>query len=166
MDYIVGKATELGVSRIIALEAAHSVRRASLSGHAARWRRLAAEAAEQCGRCRVPELAGPCALEDFLRRHPRDQPLLVCDAGDGATPLAGLCRTLRSASTVTVLVGGEGGLSAGEIDAVRSAAGRFAVLGPRLLRADTAALAALAVLQACIGDWAGPNSVETGSGVP
>jgi 16S rRNA (uracil1498-N3)-methyltransferase len=160
MDHIVEKATELGVSRIIPLDAAHSVRR-HLPGQSARWRRIMAEAAEQCGRRRLPLLEEPCSLDDLLRSHPREQPLLVCER-DRAAPLVGVCRALRSAPAVTVLVGGEGGLSAEEVEAVRSAGGRFVSLGPRLLRADTAALAALVVLQACLGDWTERES-EAGS---
>lgn len=153
MDFIVGKATELGVTRIIPLETVRSVRRASLTGQASRWRRIVGEATEQCGRRRPADLAEPCTLDEFVRAHPGEQPLLVCDNGADAIPLADACRTLMSARELTVLVGGEGGLSADEVESARSAGGRLVALGPRLLRADTAALAALAVLQSCLGDW-------------
>ena len=158
MDLIVAKATELGVSRIVPLDAACSVRRAAGSGQGARWRRLMAEASEQCGRRSVPELAEACSLNDLLQRHPSDEPLLACDKGAGALPLAGLCQALATAPAVTVVVGGEGGLSAEEVGCVRRHGGRLVSLGPRLLRAETAALAALTVLQACVGDWAGPKA--------
>jgi 16S rRNA (uracil1498-N3)-methyltransferase len=153
MDLIVGKATELGVSRIVPLEAERSVRRRAGSGPTARWRRILAEAAEQCGRRRLPDLAEPCAFEEFLRTHSRDCPLLACDNGKDAVPLATACRPLVGATTVTVVVGGEGGLSLEEVDRVRSVGGQLVTLGPRLLRAETAALAALAVVQAYVGDW-------------
>jgi 16S rRNA (uracil1498-N3)-methyltransferase len=155
MDLVVGKATELGVSRIIPLESARSVRRRSGSGPVARWRRIVAEAAEQCGRRRMPDLVEPCTLDDFLRTRSPDCPLLACDNGDDAIPLMTASRSLVTAATVTVVVGGEGGLSLEELDRVRLAGGRTVTLGPRLLRAETAALAALAVLQACLGDWTG-----------
>ena len=158
MDLIVAKATELGVWRIVPLEAARSVRRSAASGQSARWRRIMAEASEQCGRRSVPDLAEPCSLGDLLQRHPRDEPLLACDKSAGAIPLAGACQTLATAPALTVLVGGEGGLSAEEVDGVRLHGGRLVSLGPRLLRAETAALAALTLLQACVGDWAGPNA--------
>ena len=67
MDLIVAKATELGVSRIVPLEAEHSVRRTAVSGGEARWRRIIVEATEQCGRRRLPELAPACAVEQYLR---------------------------------------------------------------------------------------------------
>jgi len=158
MDLIVAKATELGVARIVPLEAVRSVRRASASRQSARWRRIIAEASEQCGRRSVPDLADVCALNDLLRTHPPDEPLLACDKSDAAVPLVQVCRTLAAAPALTVLVGGEGGLSVEEVDHVRLRGGRLVALGRRLLRADTAALAALAVLQACVGDWAGPNA--------
>ena len=158
MDLIVAKATELGVSRIVPLEAARSVRRGAAPGQDARWRRIMAEASEQCGRRSMPDLAEPCSLGDLLQHHPRNEPLLACDKGAGALPLAGLCQALATAPAVTVVVGGEGGLSAEEVGCVRLHGARLVSLGPRLLRAETAALAALTVLQACVGDWAGTNA--------
>jgi len=158
MDLIIAKATELGVSRIVPLEAARSVRRGAAARQGARWRRLMAEASEQCGRRSVPELADACSLGELLQRHPSDEPLLACDRGAGSSPLAGWCQALATAPALTVVVGGEGGLSAEEVDRVRLHGGRLVSLGPRLLRAETAALAALTVIQACVGDWAGPNA--------
>jgi 16S rRNA (uracil1498-N3)-methyltransferase len=154
MDLIVAKATELGVLQIVPLEAERSVRRASATGQVARWRRIIAEAAEQSGRCILPDLLTPCTLDDLLRRHPSDQPLLACNHGGAAVPLAVACRTIAVPTELTVLVGGEGGLSPEEVHRVTSRGGWLVSLGPRLLRAETAALAALVVLQACLGDWA------------
>lgn len=157
MDLIVAKATELGASRIVPLEAEHSVRRTGVSGGEARWRRIIVEAAEQCGRRRLPELTPACAVEQFLGMCPPSQALLVCDQGSGARPLAEICEGLRGAAEVTVLVGGEGGLSPEEIALATVRGGQRISLGPRLLRAETAALAALAVVQACVGDWTSPD---------
>jgi 16S rRNA (uracil1498-N3)-methyltransferase len=156
MDLIVAKATELGVSRIVPLEAERSVRRGAALEH--RWRRLMAEASEQCGRRSVPDLAEVSGLEELLQRHPRDEPLLACDKRADAVPLAQACRALAEASALTLVVGGEGGLSAEEVEGVTRRGGRLVSLGPRLLRADTAALAALTVVQACLGDWAEPSA--------
>jgi 16S rRNA (uracil1498-N3)-methyltransferase len=153
MDLIVAKATELGVSRVVPLEAEHSVRRTGVSGREARWRRIMVEAAEQCGRRRLPELAPARAVEYYLRTRPPGQALLVCDHGGGARPLAEICGRLRDYVDVAVLVGGEGGLSPEELALATAQGGRRISLGPRLLRAETAALAALAVVQACAGDW-------------
>jgi len=151
MDLIVAKATELGVARIVPLEGERSVRRAS--ARAPRWLRIAREAAEQCGRKDVPEVAATCTVVDFLRGHGRDTPLIACEASEGSRPLPAVCQELRDPATLTLLVGGEGGLSPAEVERLRSHGARLGSLGPRLLRADTAALAALAVIQACLGDW-------------
>jgi 16S rRNA (uracil1498-N3)-methyltransferase len=151
MDLIVAKATELGVARILPVEATHSVRRASERGP--RWQRILIEAAEQCGRRDLPTLEEPATLEEMLQGHPPDHPLLACHGGEGVPPLAAVCEGLRGVSEITLLVGGEGGLAPEEVARVRAAGGRLVWLGPRLLRAETAALAALTILQACLGDW-------------
>lgn len=155
MDLIVAKATELGVSRIVPLEGEYSVRRGAALDH--RWRRLMAEASEQCGRRAVPELAEARGLGELLEFHPSGEPLLACDKSADAVPLTQACRALARTSALTLVIGGEGGLSAEEVERVRRRGGQLVSLGPRLLRADTAALAALTVVQACLGDWAEPT---------
>lgn len=162
MDVIVGKATELGVSRIVPLEAERSVRRATARGP--RWRRIAQEAAEQCGRLDLPELAPIASLGAYLRGQPEGVPLVACDLNEGSRPLVSVCQDLRGAAALTLLVGGEGGLSPGEIERLRSPGVHLASLGPRLLRAETAALAALVVVQALLGDWALKGTAGQGHG--
>jgi len=152
MDLIVAKATELGVARIIPLEGERSVRHPS-GARSSRWMRIVQEAAEQCGRRDLPEVAAASALEGFLLNHPRETPLLACDAGRESQPLMVACRELQGVSSLTLLVGGEGGLSQAEVEWLRSYGARLASLGPRILRAETAALAALAIIQATLGDW-------------
>jgi 16S rRNA (uracil1498-N3)-methyltransferase len=162
MDLIVGKATELGVSRIVPLEAERSVRRATARGP--RWRRIAQEAAEQCGRPDLPELAPIASLEAYLCGHPEGVPLVACDPSEGSRPLVSVCQDLHGVTALTLLVGGEGGLSPGEIERLRSPGVHLASLGPRLLRAETAALAALAVIQAILGDGALRETTGQGHG--
>jgi 16S rRNA (uracil1498-N3)-methyltransferase len=153
MDWILAKATELGVARIVPLEGERSVRRAA--GGRDRWQRILREAAEQSGRRALPELAPVLPLEAFLRAAGA-APLLVCEAGEGSTPLAEACRGLGDAPALTLLVGGEGGFTDTELAALRGQGAILAGLGPRLLRTDTAAVAALAVVQALLGDWRAP----------
>jgi 16S rRNA (uracil1498-N3)-methyltransferase len=155
MDLILAKATELGVARVVPLVAEQSVRKAS--AHSPRWARIVRESAEQCGRRDLPEIAPIVDLAEFLRGYPSGIPLLACHVGEGARPLIAVCRELGRPSSLTLLVGGEGGLSQGEIEELRSLGARLVFLGPRLLRADTAALAALAILQASLGDTAVPT---------
>jgi 16S rRNA (uracil1498-N3)-methyltransferase len=160
MDLIVAKATELGVTRIVPLEAERSVRR--MPARAPRWLRIVQEAAEQCGRRELPEVAETCTLEAFLIGRSREIPLLACDAGTGSRPLPTVCQALHGVSAAALLIGGEGGLSPEEVERLRAHGALLASLGPRLLRAETAALAALAVVQATLGDWrVGPDD-ETG----
>jgi 16S rRNA (uracil1498-N3)-methyltransferase len=151
MDLIVAKATELGVGRILPLESAHSVRRGA--ERMARWRRIAIEAAEQSGRADVPELARPCDVRRFLAGRPTDEPLILCHDGGGAPPLAAVCGGLVGVAALSLLVGSEGGFDPEELACCQGAGARLAWMGPRLLRAETAALAALAVVQASLGDW-------------
>ncbi len=161
MDLIVGKATELGVSRIVPLEAERSVRRATARDP--RWRRIAQEAAEQCGRVDLPELAPTLPLEDFLRGYPKGVPLVACDPVEGSRPLIHVCQDLRNSTRLALLVGGEGGFSPGELERLRVHGARLASLGPRRLRAETAALAALTIVQATLGDWGSGGDGWTGT---
>jgi 16S rRNA (uracil1498-N3)-methyltransferase len=161
MDWILAKATELGVARIIPLEGERSVRRAA--GGRDRWQRILREAAEQSGRRELPELASVLPLEAFLRATGA-VPLLVCEAGAGSMPLPEACRGLGGAPALTLLVGGEGGFTDAELAALRRRGAILAGLGPRLLRADTAAVAALAVVQALLGDWRIPAAAASPPG--
>jgi 16S rRNA (uracil1498-N3)-methyltransferase len=154
MDFIVAKATELGAARVIPLEAEQSIRKTS--GRSPRWARIVQESAEQCGRRDLPDIAPIITLAQFLRDHPSGMPLLACHAGEGSRPLAAVCSALGHPPALTLLVGGEGGLSPGEVEALRSRGAHLAWLGPRLLRAETAALAALAILQTTLGDLNSP----------
>ena len=162
MDLIVAKATELGVERIIPLEGERSVRRTSVA-RSSRWLRIVQEAAEQCGRRDVPEVAPASTLEAFLLSHPWETPLLVGDVGQASQPLMAACRELRDTSSLVLLIGGEGGLSPSEVERLRSRGARLTWLGPRLLRAETAALAALAIIQAAVGDWETVPAGEAGA---
>ncbi len=172
MDLIVAKATELGVARLVPLEGERSVRRASpeesgvlRTGRAPRWLRIVREAAEQCGRRELPAIEPARRLEEFLLSHPPSTPLVACDAGEGNRPLLAVCGELRGSSTITLLVGGEGGLSPAEVERLRSHGARLAWLGPRILRVETAALTALGIIQASLGDWqAPPPGGGTGAG--
>jgi 16S rRNA (uracil1498-N3)-methyltransferase len=150
-EWIVQKGTELGVSRLVPWQAARSVVRLE-PGRAAervrRWARIAAEAARQCGRSDVPDVAVPGTLAAALEAPPGFV-RVAFHAGAGA-PLASLARP--GAPGFLALVGPEGGFTDGEIEACRAAGASLASLGPRVLRAETAAVAAAALLQHLAGD--------------
>jgi 16S rRNA (uracil1498-N3)-methyltransferase len=150
MDRILAKATELGVARIVPLEGERSVRHPP--GLASRWVRIVREAAEQCGRRDAPEVLSCIPLSEFLDRHGAETPLIACSPVEGSQPLLAVCERLRGVSSLALLVGAEGGVSDAEIRRGQVHGARLATLGPRLLRAETAAITALGIVQAVLGD--------------
>jgi 16S rRNA (uracil1498-N3)-methyltransferase len=151
LDYMVQKAVEMGVSRLQPVLTRHAqVARVNTE----RMRANAVEAAEQCGILNVPEVAAPVALAKLLAEHQPTRWLVFCDEDAAiADPLAAL-NAVRPRSPLAVLVGPEGGFAADERTALLKLPNivRLA-LGPRILRADTAGVAALALVQAVAGDW-------------
>jgi 16S rRNA (uracil1498-N3)-methyltransferase len=150
-DWIVQKGTELGVSRLVPWQAERSVVRLEpdrAAERARRWRRIAEEAARQCGRADVPEVAVPGTLAAALETPPGFA-RIVFHAGAGA-PLGGLARP--EAPGILAVVGPEGGLTEREVEACVAAGCGLATLGPRVLRAETAAIVAATLLQHLAGD--------------
>jgi 16S rRNA (uracil1498-N3)-methyltransferase len=156
LDYMVQKAVEMGVSRLQPVLTQHGqVGRINLE----RMRANAIEAAQQCGILTLPEIEAPLSLERLIAAHDRTRLLVFCDEdADVADPRAALsgARDLPSSGrpALAVLVGPEGGFSAAERAALlRLPHVARLSLGPRILRADTAAVAALALVQSVLGDW-------------
>ena len=154
IDFLAEKATELGVSELYPVHTAHTVvGRVNLD----RLRANAVEAAEQSERLTVPKVHEPEDLSALLARWPAERRLLLCEESGEAGPIAAELQE-RPAERWAVLVGPEGGFAETELDGLRKLAFVCPVsLGPRVLRADTAALAALAVVQALVGDWRLPR---------
>jgi 16S rRNA (uracil1498-N3)-methyltransferase len=150
MDWMVEKATELGIGAIQPVLTRRSITdRVNL----ARLGAIAQEAAEQCERLTVPRLAPAAPLHALLDAWD-GTPLLVGDERGEAPPLAALARGLPRGGAWAWLVGPEGGFERAELDDLRRRAFvSTGSLGPRILRAETAAVAGLAVLQALAGDW-------------
>jgi len=151
MDLVVQKATELGVARVLPFEAERSVVRldaAKGDERAERWRRIAAEAARQCGRADVPEVRAPSSLDAALAALPPGARAVVFHPGGGALPGP------AGAASIAAVVGPEGGLTDAEVRACEAAGAVRSGLGPRVLRAETAAIVAIALLQARFGDLA------------
>jgi 16S rRNA (uracil1498-N3)-methyltransferase len=150
MDIVVQKATELGVKRIVPVTAERTVVRLNAAQAANRlrhWRAIAIAACEQCGRNRLPEITPPMGLQEFLvSGHPEGLRLILSPSGGRKA------RDLPASSAVTLLIGPEGGLSDAEHAAALAAQFQGLSLGPRILRTETAALAALAVIQQQLGD--------------
>jgi len=158
IDYIAEKATELGVSVLQPVVTRHTiVERVNVE----RLRANAVEAAEQTERLSVPEVRAPIDLTRLLGGWPAGRRLLMCDETGGGPPIADVLAGLDAAARAApwaIVVGPEGGFAETELALLRRIKDVTAVgLGPRILRADTAALAALAVWQALAGDWRRPT---------
>ena len=152
IDFLVEKATELGVS---ALHPVWTERTAVERVNRERLQANAVEAAEQCERLAVPVVHEPAKLSSVIAAWPHDRRLVVCDESGRAPPIvAALLGAPAPAGGTALLVGPEGGFTETELDALTNLPFVTPVgLGPLVLRADTAALAALAVYQAIAGDW-------------
>ena len=150
LDYMVQKATELGVAHLAPVITRRTVaERVNLE----RMRANVIEAAEQCGVLRIPSIAEPLPLEKALSGWAGERHLIFCDEGaEIADPVAALRK--MGEGPAALLIGPEGGFDPAERD--RLLALPFVTrisLGPRIMRADTAAVAALALLNAVVGDW-------------
>jgi 16S rRNA (uracil1498-N3)-methyltransferase len=146
IDWLVEKATELGAARLIPTITQRTVaERVKLE----RLEAIAIEAAEQCGRTMLPDVAEPLSLKTLLDRRDPARTLYFADEG-GGEPAADAFKP----GPALILVGPEGGFTDDEREAIRAAPGAIPVsLGPRILRAETAALAALAAYMTVAGDW-------------
>ena len=145
-DWLVEKATELGVARLIPVMTRRTVaERVKLE----RLEAIAIEAAEQCGRTRLPEIDEPMPLKHLFEHRDAMRTVYFADEGGGEwVPDA------FTPGSCMILIGPEGGFSDEERAAIRAAPNTIPVsLGPRILRAETAALAALATYMAVAGDW-------------
>ena len=154
LDYVVQKAVEMGASRLQPVITRHTqVARVNLD----RMRANAIEAAEQCGILQIPDIGEPAAFEKVAADA--DRLLVFCDEdAEVKDPVAELVAARQSSNEpLAILVGPEGGFASDEREILlkRPKVVRIA-LGPRILRADTAAVAALALVQAILGDWRRP----------
>ena len=146
-DFIVEKAVELGVARILPVQTRHTnserIRQDRLQAHAI-------EAAEQCGATFVPEVTELQHLDKLLSQWPGDRRICWCDE----TALGRPATLTAAEGPAAILIGPEGGFSAEEAQRLRARPGVTPLsLGPRILRADTAAVAAITLWQAACGDW-------------
>lgn len=169
LDYLVQKAVEMGVSRLQPVITQHTqAARINLD----RMRANVIEAAQQCGVLNVPEVAAAVALKRIAASAGADRLLIFCDEdAEVKDPVAALAaarpqgsallpaETARAGLALAVLIGPEGGFAEEERAALVQRANTVRLaLGPRILRADTAAVAALALVQAVLGDWRGSAS--------
>jgi 16S rRNA (uracil1498-N3)-methyltransferase len=152
LDYMVQKAVELGASLLRPVITRHTqVSRVNLE----RMRANAIEAAQQCGVLALPEISEPVPFEAMLGAISADRLIVFCDEeAEIADPVRALNGAAQRRTPLAVLIGPEGGFAEHERSALLARANTVRLaLGPRILRADTAAVAALALVQATLGDW-------------
>ncbi|HXO03482.1 MAG TPA: 16S rRNA (uracil(1498)-N(3))-methyltransferase [Stellaceae bacterium] len=153
LDWLIEKGAELGVGAFVPVMTARTqperLNRERLLAHAI-------AAAEQSERLSVPEIRPLTPLAEVLGEWPPDLRLILCDETGGGVPIADALGELPAGAPMALLIGPEGGFAERELDALANLPFvTRAGLGPRVLRAETAALAALAVFQAIAGDWRG-----------
>jgi 16S rRNA (uracil1498-N3)-methyltransferase len=152
MDFIVQKATELGVTRIVPLWAERTTSRSEASeARLNRWRRIAKESGEQCGRALLPPIEPPQTLLSFLDQEAPGMKILFWEK-ESERRLRDFLRDNPGASSYILLVGGEGGFAAQEVEKAKSRGFVTVSLGKRILRCESMALIALALVQYERGD--------------
>ena len=156
LDYMVQKAVEMGASSLQPV-LTRFTQVSRVNGE--RMRANVIEAAEQCGILSLATVAEPVALDRYLGQREVQRLLIFCDeAADATDPLQALQSGLAVSNGIDVLIGPEGGFAEEErAILLRQPQTLRLSLGPRVLRADTAAVAALALVQAALGDWTGPG---------
>ena len=148
LEYIIQKAVELGAAAVVPLACDNCTVRyddAKRGSRQARWQKIAAEAAKQCGRDIVPAVAPVASLADTLAGADEDTAIIMLYEGAGGQPLGDILASCP-VSSYLLLIGPEGGFSPAEVGLCRARGARVATLGPRILRTETAALAALAIV--------------------
>jgi 16S rRNA (uracil1498-N3)-methyltransferase len=156
LDYMVQKAVEMGASSLQPV-LTRFTQVSRVNGE--RMRANVVEAAEQCGILSIADVAEPVALDRYLSARNGQRLLVFCDeAADASSPLQALQGELTVANGIDILIGPEGGFADEErAILLRQPQILRLSLGPRILRADTAAVAALALVQAALGDWTAPR---------
>ncbi len=153
MDYTIQKAVELGVNHIQPISTERSVVKLSPERAEKRlehWKNIVTSACEQCGRAIVPQILPPKSLSNWLADNSQQSSTRILLNPVGATNLAALSKPI---SDIQLLIGAEGGLSQHEIDGATSQGFQSVILGPRILRTETAALTAIACMQTLWGDY-------------
>jgi 16S rRNA (uracil1498-N3)-methyltransferase len=156
-EWLIEKATELGVASVVPLVTARAVVRPEAEGNRAeRWRRIAVEAAEQCQRSVVPVIGPPERFDGAIASAPGVR-LLPYEAADHLTPniqtgLTASIDELFALAEVSVFIGPEGGFEAAEVELARSSGGTVVTMGERVLRSETAGLTALTLVMQAVGE--------------
>ncbi len=157
MDALIRALTELGITTWLPFISARSVAQPDsrrLQARLTRWARISREAVKQCGRRRQPHIRMAAGLRDILERSAGfDHKIMFWEEADAPPAASGP----RGEGRIMVIIGPEGGFTAEEAQSARQAGFSVCALGPRILRAETAALAAVTLVQYLVGDWRAPS---------
>lgn len=154
-EWALEKGTEIGVARFVPLLTERNVVRPAEGAKLERWRRIVIEAAEQCGRCVVPEVAAPVTFEEALRRL--KPPAILPYEGERQMTLAKALDALGRPEALTILIGPEGGFTRPEVERAVSRGAQPVSLGPRILRSETAGIVATTLALARLGAFDPPS---------
>lgn len=149
LELIVQKSVELGISRIVVVQSERTVTRldgSKASEKMARWRRIAAEASEQSGRGIIPEMVGIIGFSDLATIIQKTDMAIIAWEEEQETPLKQVLREKPDSRSALLIIGPEGGLTESEVELARSAGAKSVSLGKRVLRSETAAIAACSVV--------------------
>jgi 16S rRNA (uracil1498-N3)-methyltransferase len=156
MDFVIQKSSELGVNEILPFSSERTVVRVDHDKHAAKighWREIAINATKQSNRARPPKVMPPCTLFELVKQRQSENSLkLLLWEGENTKDLKGLLRESAPLQEVVGIVGPEGGFSAEEVKTIRQGGFSSVSLGRRILRAETAAITLVAILQYEWGD--------------
>jgi len=156
LDLIVQKCAELGISKYVIVNSERVVTRLDSSKAAdkiARWQKIAAEAVEQCGGARIPEVRGIVNFSEMTEEIALNDLALVAWEEEQSASLKQVLRENISSKSVMLIIGPEGGLTEGEVELAKSAGAKCVSLGKRVLRSETAAIAACAAIFYELEDW-------------
>lgn len=154
IEFIIQKCTELGISEMLLVQSERTVTRVDAGSQPKkldRWRRIASEAAEQCGRSRVPCLTGVMEYAELMALIPQFPLTIIAWEEEDGLSLPQALRDKHDVESVLLIIGPEGGLTEKEVEEAKSAGACSVTLGRRLLRTDTAAIAACAAIMYEIG---------------
>jgi 16S rRNA (uracil1498-N3)-methyltransferase len=150
MDWVIQKSAELGVTTLIPVVTERTIARPRSereSHQTERWQAIAQEAAQQCGRLDIPSVQSTVTLDSLLKNPPESSLKLALWEAEQRLSLKSTLRNLKERTSISVLIGPEGGFPLREIEKAREAGWVTVSLGPRIVRAETAGMAVLAILE-------------------
>lgn len=154
MDLVVQKAVELGATKVVPLVTANCVVRydnKKASAKCVRWQKIADEAAKQCGRTALLKIAGITTLKELLTGLAQEQTIIFCYENESTQSIKTVLKE-NTADKILLVIGPEGGFSLDEAESLINAGAKSVTLGKRILRAETAAVAAITIAQYENGD--------------